>query len=270
MTEAIERDGAETIEILAKMPNASCRGVVACMRRLTPERDARTLEAVVEALISIEERTHGEDRVSEAIDGHTGCDAICWCAKLGSGSGVRALARRTSKATVDALETTRASAVMCACIGASRALTPTQLSKASGSSVGRAWADDAEVVRRTRERYADALVAALECRSEEVNERAPNGWTPLTFACRHAEVLGTEMIEFLLNAGAEVNLPDARGTTALAHAASADSLEVCRLLRDAGADASVRDARGFTPAMTAAFRNPGNVKLLAALAIDSH
>jgi len=269
LRDAVRTASARGVDALARASEAHAVDFVrafACVRCECEAVEDGVVDALARAMVRAERA--GRGRVAEARDARAGRDAVCWCAKFGRGDVVRMLARESSGVGASC---SGESAVMAACVGASRALTPTQLSKASGSSVSRAWtwADDADVVARTRERYCETLRAVLEVRSSEINRRSANGWTPLAFASRHADVLGVDFLEILLDApGVDVDLADARGMTALMHAASADSARACELLRRAGADPRARDARGFTAAMHAAFRNPSNVALLAALAAD--
>ena len=137
-----------------------------------------------------------------------------------------------------------------------------QATKAATSS----GAPDAEVLASTRQWYLDAF-AALASRDfgEPIDARDKRGWTPLTYVCRHATALGDEFISAVLDAGADVDHPCARGTPALVHAAAADSAAAAAALLSRGADVSARDAEGWTAAMVAAFRNPANVRLQAVL-----
>ena len=194
---------------------------------------------------------------------------MCWGAKYGRAESIAYLLDADG-ATIAAARRggtrdDRASALMCVLYGASQALTPTQLSKAS-DGLGIRSADDAEVLASTRQRYLDAF-AALASRDfgEPIDARDKRGWTPLTYVCRHATALGDEFISAVLDAGADVDHPCARGTPALVHAAAADSAAAAAALLSRGADVSARDAEGWTAAMVAAFRNPANVRLQAVL-----
>ena len=272
LADAVEAENAEAVRVCARMSSASSEGVVRCMRRRalaspTPPADA-TFQALCETLLEIERRSDGA-QTSDVVDSHTSFDAVCWGAKYGRAESIAYLLDADG-ATIAAARRggtrdDRASALMCVLYGASQALTPTQLSKASGG-LGIRSADDAEVLASTRQRYLDAF-AALASRDfgEPIDARDKRGWTPLTYVCRHATALGDEFISAVLDAGADVDHPCARGTPALVHAAAADSAAAAAALLSRGADVSARDAEGWTAAMVAAFRNPANVRLQAVL-----
>ena len=54
-----------------------------------------------------------------------------------------------------------------------------------------------------------------------------------------------------LKAGAVIDLPDAKGRTALWHAVRSSSLGVCKVLIEAGTDVDREDAKHVTPRMKA-------------------
>jgi len=71
------------------------------------------------------------------------------------------------------------------------------------------------------------------------------------------------MVTALLEAGAEINLPNRSGFTPLHHAGEAGSKEAAALLIAKGADLTLRNARNQTPIETAlAFRHPEVAKVI--------
>lgn len=99
----------------------------------------------------------------------------------------------------------------------------------------------------------------------DVNGKSPNGSPPLITAVLHHQ---PDVIDALLQAGANVNETDGYGTTALMIAASSmwgDLAAAERLIR-AGADVNARDSMGITALMRAADAGNKDVikRLLAA------
>ncbi len=76
------------------------------------------------------------------------------------------------------------------------------------------------------------------------------GETPLLRVCRGG-VRELEVVKALIDAGADVNLADAEGSTPLHHAAHLRLLEFCRLLVTAGADVNAINKSDNTPLMLA-------------------
>ncbi|BAY82573.1 ankyrin [Calothrix parasitica NIES-267] len=70
--------------------------------------------------------------------------------------------------------------------------------------------------------------------------------------CRATERCHEEIVEFLLEAGAEVNLRNGNQSTALMQAAYRASGEIARILIEKGADINAKDAEGQTPLIIAA------------------
>jgi len=65
----------------------------------------------------------------------------------------------------------------------------------------------------------------------------------------------TEILRLLIAAGADVNLSDHLGTTALMQAAQENILESCKLLLNAGADIHLRDRNDQTALVIAERQN---------------
>jgi len=83
----------------------------------------------------------------------------------------------------------------------------------------------------------------------EINEADHNGWTPLMWAACNAR---NDIVEQLLDSGADTNLQNWQGETALYLAASCGNARGCELLVVAGADYSLHTCDGANPAHAAA------------------
>jgi ankyrin repeat protein len=75
---------------------------------------------------------------------------------------------------------------------------------------------------------------------------APSGENRLTPLCAAASKGQLRVADFLLDHGADVNLADGQGKTALYHAAEAGNKAMVELLLGRGADVNARDGRGQT------------------------
>jgi ankyrin repeat protein len=96
------------------------------------------------------------------------------------------------------------------------------------------------------------VVTRLLARGVDINARYPNDLTLLMWACGPDESVpdgnATELIAYLLDAGAHVDDRDDRGRTALMIAAEAGRAEIVELLLKRGADPSLRDKAGHRAA----------------------
>ena len=81
----------------------------------------------------------------------------------------------------------------------------------------------------------------------EVNVRDDRGETALMKASQDWET--GEVVGFLLEAGAAIDAADDQGRTALMHAIESGALESARVLLEAGADVNAHDHSGKTPLM---------------------
>jgi len=102
------------------------------------------------------------------------------------------------------------------------------------------------------------LMLAISCGYKEIAEMLINAGADLNMqdnrgdtALKHAvmytsKIRATEIAEMLINAGANVNIQDNYGTTALMYAVIYDRAEIVQMLLDAGADINVQNYRGCT------------------------
>ncbi|MDH4158450.1 MAG: ankyrin repeat domain-containing protein, partial [candidate division Zixibacteria bacterium] len=105
-----------------------------------------------------------------------------------------------------------------------------------------------------------AQVKALLAQSPELlNEKSRNNLTPLNLAAMEGR---TEIVAYLLAAGADMSLGDNENSKPLHNAAARGQTEVIRLLLDRGADVNVRDDNQMTPLLFALIRYPEAARLL--------
>ena len=83
---------------------------------------------------------------------------------------------------------------------------------------------------------------------DDINIQNKYGWTLLHIAIRRDRV---DMVNFLLDNGADINKVDGVGWTPLMEAIMDDMTNLCKLLVDRGADKSIANARGVTAPMLA-------------------
>jgi hypothetical protein len=102
-------------------------------------------------------------------------------------------------------------------------------------------------------RYVFILAMMLELPTSGVVAGAPSALDePLIRAALRGEASGVETI---LNKGADINVRDSVGRTALMWAVWRDNFEIVRLLVQRGADVNARDSNGSTALMLASARD---------------
>ena len=101
--------------------------------------------------------------------------------------------------------------------------------------------------------------ALVEQQPELINAYAPDGFQPLGLAAFFGQ---TEIVEFLLSQGAEVNSPSRNALRVMPlHSATANKrTEIARLLLDQGANVDATQADNFTPLHEAAQNGLLNVR----------
>jgi hypothetical protein len=109
------------------------------------------------------------------------------------------------------------------------------------------------------------VVQALIDAGADVNKTEASGHTPLYEASQEGNL---EIVLMLMAAAADVDLTGADGFTPLLTAAMCNRLEVTQALIAAGADINKADKDGFTPLFVAAGRNLEIVKVLIAASAD--
>ncbi|MBM83243.1 MAG: hypothetical protein CMJ78_22000 [Planctomycetaceae bacterium] len=92
-------------------------------------------------------------------------------------------------------------------------------------------------------------MAAEHSATLDINARADGQYPPLVEACRgnHNAPDHPSRVKAILKRGAEINITDYKGKTALHRAAQANFGKIGKLLCDSGADLEARDNEGETP-----------------------
>ena len=112
----------------------------------------------------------------------------------------------------------------------------------------------------------DLVKVELESLIEEgadVNVQDSEGWTALLYASSYGY---TEIAQLLIEAGADVNTRNNKGWTALRYASGQENPKIAKLLIDAGANVDVQDQNGWTALMLATDKGRARI---AGLLIDA-
>ena len=97
-----------------------------------------------------------------------------------------------------------------------------------------------------------AMVALLEARGVACDpDHAEGGWPPIVFQSRGDRGGSVDRVRALIETGADVNVRNHKGQTALHCAAKAGFAEIVKLLLAHGAEVDARDGQGETPLATA-------------------
>ena len=82
---------------------------------------------------------------------------------------------------------------------------------------------------------------------KDINTMGTGGWPPLVYACRGDNREHPEEVQRLLDLGADIDVRNYKGKTALHYAAKAGFLKVINLLIEKGATVDATDKEGETP-----------------------
>ena len=128
------------------------------------------------------------------------------------------------------------------------------------------WRDRADILRALLDAEADPthaevprsgivnteIIELLTARGVAVDvDHAEGGWPPLVFQSRGDRGGNVQRVRELLDCGADVNVRNHKGQTALHCAAKAGFDQIVALLLDRGADVNAKDDKGATPLATA-------------------
>jgi ankyrin repeat protein len=135
---------------------------------------------------------------------------------------------------------------------------------AAGNDLNRPFGDDGSTLLHQAVSFGNTeVVQFLLDHGADVNRPGSGGETPISAAARFAPF---ELVQQLLAAGARVNVRDAHGSTPLHGASDRGNEDVIQVLIGHGADPNAADHKGITPLMSA--RSPAIVSLLHNLGAD--
>lgn len=112
---------------------------------------------------------------------------------------------------------------------------------------------DAAAAEPPRSGIADRAIAdLLQARGLAHGvDHAEGGWPPIVFQCRGDRGGNVQRVRDLLDAGADVNVRNSKGQSALHCAAKAGFVDIVALLLERGAEVDAVDSKGETPLATA-------------------
>ena len=128
------------------------------------------------------------------------------------------------------------------------------------------WRDRADILKTLLDAGADPtdaeaprtgivnpeIIELLAAHGVEIDvDHAEGGWPPLVFQSRGDRGGNVQRVRDLLDAGADINVRNYKGQTALHCAAKAGFDHIVALLLDHGADVNAKDEKGATPLATA-------------------
>ena len=197
------------------------------------KRDVVTIERLI---------GHGVDVNLSTTDGKT---ALMLAAQQGRTDLIRMLL--DAGATINSTNTRGGTALMYAAVVGDPATVELLLARGAAMNVQSSNGWTALMIAAVK--GYDELVRLLLRRGADANLRDIYGWTPLMRAAYENRLIVVRSL--LASQSAKVNASNDSGATALHQAARRGHLQVVQLLIDSGADSGAKDIRGRTPEMLA-------------------
>ena len=95
------------------------------------------------------------------------------------------------------------------------------------------------------------ILELISTDKSHINKQNTAGWNSLMLACRNPTLSSEQTIQILIDNGANINMQNNTGSTALMMSTVYSSSSIVKLLIDHGADPNLQNARGYTALMLA-------------------